>query len=109
MNMPGLLFDKQMYYKEPEANPLLPPPCGIIKTVVKFKQCRSSNHASVSLIFFPGVADVGMMPGEPEALWRQVSDKIMKGRFWILSEGSRECSERTTTGVLRISFCLKGQ
>lgn len=29
-----------------------------------------------------------MAPGEPEALWRLVSGKIMKRRFWIPSGGS---------------------
>lgn len=29
-----------------------------------------------------------MAPGEPEVLWRLVSGKSMKRRFWILSGGS---------------------
>lgn len=84
-----------MYYNEPWINPLLPLPHGMIKTVVNFKQCRSLNHAPLSLIFFPWVMEIGMVPGEPEALWRLVSGKIMKGRFldspwkkyiWIVGE-----------------------
>ena len=49
--------------------------------------------------FFPGVADVGMVPGEPEALWRLVSDKIMKGKVWILCERSGEYSRSNHRGV----------
>lgn len=51
----------------------------MIKTVVNLKQCGSLNCASLSLnFFFSGVLAIGMAPGEPEALWRLVSDKIMK-------------------------------
>ena len=40
-----------------------------------------------------------MVPGEPEALWRLVSDKIMKGRVWILSERSGEYSSSDHRGI----------